>query len=73
MVSAILNILAELLPWVKELFSTEAKRRRENAEMDKAIVCGDVANISYLLSRRFDSVRSKGGGGAGQQGNNRPF
>ena len=69
MIGAILSILAAILPTILGLFSPEAKRRRENEAYDKALTCGDVANISDLLSQRFDRVRSQGGSGnSGQPG-----
>jgi len=68
MVSAILKIISELLPWLLGLFNEEAKTRRENEAFDKAIADSDADTISRLLSERFDRVRSQGGGCAGLPG-----
>lgn len=60
MVSAILRIVAELLPWLLGLFNEEAKVRRDNEAFDKAIAASDADAISRLLSERFERVRSPG-------------
>jgi len=67
MLSAILNIVAQILPFILGLFSHEAKTRRENEAFDKALAYGDVADISMLLSARFDRVRSKNTGSDSRQ------
>jgi len=66
MISAILSIIATILPRVMELFDPEAKRRRENEAFDKAIANTDAAAISSLLSQRFDRVRTPTGSYPGQ-------
>jgi hypothetical protein len=59
MITAILSIIAAILPYVLELFSKEAKVQRGNSEFDKAIAENDVDSISRMLSERYDSVRKK--------------
>ena len=68
MVSAILKIISELLPWLLGLFNEEAKARRENEAFDKAIANNDADTISRLLSERYDRMRSKGGDRPGLPG-----
>ena len=77
MISAILDIIASIfknvLPSVMTLFGSDAQRSRENEAMDKAIAYGDVANISDLLSARFDRVRKPDSGSySGQPGADGP-
>jgi hypothetical protein len=60
MVSAILKIISELLPWLLGLFNEEARARRENEAFDKAVAGNDHESISRLLSERFDRVRAPG-------------
>jgi hypothetical protein len=57
--SAILQIIAAIMPLVLKLLAPEAQRRRENEAFDKALAKTDTDAISRLLSERYDRVRKK--------------
>jgi hypothetical protein len=65
MTTAILQIIAFLLPILYEAWgSGKAKKERENEAFDKALASGDVADITRLLSERYDRVRDQNNRGA---------
>jgi hypothetical protein len=73
MITAILQVIAALLPWIMEIFGQEAKTRRQDEAMDKALANGNVDDIGRLLSERFDRLHAKGDGDPGQPADSGPL
>ena len=71
MISLVLQIIAFALPWIGSLFTAESKAQRRNDDFDKALATGNTADISRLLSERYDSMRSKDSGDSRLKGINK--
>jgi hypothetical protein len=68
MITAILQIIAAILPWIIEILGEEAEKGRKNAAFDTALAKNDAALVSRLLSERFDTVRGLRAEGRGSTG-----